>query len=262
MSLRVKEERLYVENQLGDNSLQAVFQGTVELPVNADGIARVVWVKGHPVISKIAAGEDQVRLQGAIDIQMVYVPEVLEGDTAELQRVEWPGAIPFDHYVEIVGVEPYMNAEAALEVVGCEYEVRADQRVVDLDVVVMAEARVKLSQSHGIISGAQVGPPKKLVFDEITINSRAPVLEVPFHKEITGIIELPEGADPIGKLLDVSCEAVIPPVEVFQGGMQIRGTTKVDLIYATTEGAVKRLVFEGQLPFEVDHQDASLKPEM
>ena len=36
-----------------------------------------MWVKGRPVVSKVTAGEDQVKPQGAIDIQMVYVPEVL-----------------------------------------------------------------------------------------------------------------------------------------------------------------------------------------
>ncbi|MGI6148099.1 MAG: DUF3794 domain-containing protein [Firmicutes bacterium] len=262
MSLRVKEERLYVENQLGDQSLQAVFQGTVELPTNAPEIARVVWVKGRPVVSKVTAGEDQVKLQGAIDIQMVYVPEVLEGDPVELQRVEWPGAVPFDHYVEIVGVEPHMAAHAAMEVVGCEYEVRSDQRVIDLDVVTQTSAMVRLSEAHTVITSAAVGPPKKLAVDEITINTRAPILEAPFHKEITGIVELPEDTDPMAKILDLNCQIVIPPVEVVQGGMHIRGTAAVDIIYTAVGGAVRRAVFENQLPFEVHHTDAVLKPEM
>lgn len=262
MSLRVKEERLYVENQLGDNSLQAVFQGTVELPVNAEGIARVVWVKGHPVISKIAAGEDQVKLQGAIDIQMVYVPEVLEGDIAELQRVEWPGAIPFDHYVEIIGAEPYMTAEAALEVIGCEYEVRPDGRVVDLDVLTLTKASIKLGQSHTVITAAAVGAPKKLVTDELTLNTRLPVVEVPFHKEITGILELPEEAESINKILDVRCELVLPPVEVQQGKMTITGTAEVELIYSAVGGGVRRVVFENMLPLEVDYSDSALEQDM
>lgn len=262
MSLRVREERLYVENQLGNSVLQAVFQGTVELPVNAEGIARVVWVKGHPVISKIAAGEDQVKLQGAIDIQMVYVPEVLEGDTAELQRVEWPGAIPFDHYVDIVGAEPYMTAEASLDVVGCEYEVRPDRRVVDLDVLTLVKASIKTGQSRNVITAAAVGAPKKLVTDELTLNTRIPILEVPFNKEITGMVELPEEADSISKILDVRCELIVPPVEVAQGKMTITGTTEVDLIYVAVGGGVRRVVFENQLPLEVDHHNPVLDQDM
>lgn len=262
MSLRVKEERLYVENQLGDNSLQAVFQGTVELPVHAEGIARVVWIKGHPVIAKVSAGEDQVQLQGAIDLEMVYVPEVLEGDVPELQRVKWPSAIPFDHYVEIVGVEPDMAADVSMEVLGCEYEVRSDQRVVDVDVITLTSAVVRQGQSHSVITSAAVGPPKKLAVDEITVNTRAAILEVPFHKEVTGVIELPEDADPIAKVLDVACTIVIPPVEVVQGAVHIRGAAAVDVIYTAPGGAVRRVVFENQLPFIVDHTDARLKPDM
>ena len=44
---------------------------------------------------------------------MVYVPEALEGDIPELQRVKWPESNPFDHYVELVGVEPHMAADVA-----------------------------------------------------------------------------------------------------------------------------------------------------
>ncbi len=262
MSLRVKEERLYVENQFGDSSLQAVFQGTVELPMHSEGIARVIWLKGHPVVSKVTAGEDQVKLQGAVDLEMVYVPEALEGDIPELQRVKWPGAIPFDHYVELVGVEPHMAADVSLEVIGCEYEVRPDQRVIDVDVITETSAVVRMGQAHSVITSASVGPPKKLAVDEITINTRAPIVEVPFHKEVTGVIELPEDGEPIGKVLDVDCTITVPPVEVTQGAMHIRGTAVVDVIYAAAGGAVRRFVLENQLPFVVDYSDASLKPDL
>jgi len=40
MSLRVREDCLIAENQLGENTLQAVFQGVVELPSLAAPIAR------------------------------------------------------------------------------------------------------------------------------------------------------------------------------------------------------------------------------
>ena len=84
MSLRVKEERLYVENQLGDQSLQAVSRDSGTAYKCSGNSSELCGVKGRPVVSKVTAGEDQVKLQGATDIQMVYVPEVLEGDPVEL----------------------------------------------------------------------------------------------------------------------------------------------------------------------------------
>ena len=41
-----------------------------------------------------------------------------------------------------------MAAHAAMEVVGCEYEVRSDQRAIDLDVVTQTSAMVRLSEAH------------------------------------------------------------------------------------------------------------------
>ena len=93
MSLRVREDRLIAENQIGENTLQAVFQGAVELPSLAAPIARVVWVKGYSMINTLAVDQDRVHIQGVIDIEMVYAPETLEGEPTLLEQVDWPGAL-------------------------------------------------------------------------------------------------------------------------------------------------------------------------
>lgn len=48
MSLSVREDRLVAVNRIGENTLQSVLQGTVELPGDAPPVERVVWVKAVP----------------------------------------------------------------------------------------------------------------------------------------------------------------------------------------------------------------------
>jgi len=48
MSLSVREDRLVAVNRIGENTLQSVLQGTVELPGDAPPVERVVWVKASP----------------------------------------------------------------------------------------------------------------------------------------------------------------------------------------------------------------------
>ncbi|HBG01873.1 MAG TPA: hypothetical protein DDW87_09925, partial [Firmicutes bacterium] len=95
MSLSVKESRLVAANRVGENTLQTVLQGKVDLPSTAAPVERIVWVKGTPVLQSFATDQDRVYVQGAIDLTMVYVPETLEDEPAGLKRVEWPGALPF-----------------------------------------------------------------------------------------------------------------------------------------------------------------------
>ena len=100
MSLSVKENRIVAANRVGENSLQTVLQGKVELPGTAAPVGRILWVKGVPTLHSSSVDQDRVYVQGAVDLAMVYAPETLGGEPAGLERVEWPGALPFDAHVE------------------------------------------------------------------------------------------------------------------------------------------------------------------
>ena len=127
MSLSVKENRLVAVNRVGENSLQTVLQGRVELPGTAAPAERIVWVKGRPRLESFTVDQDRVYVQGAIDLAMVYVPETLEDEPAGLKRVEWPGALPFDTHVEVIGAEPEMEADVELKTLACEWSLDGGQ---------------------------------------------------------------------------------------------------------------------------------------
>ena len=258
MSLRVREDRLIAENQIGENTLQAVFQGVVELPSLAAPIARIVWVKGYPMINTLIVDQDRVHIQGVIDIEMVYAPETLEGEPILLEQVDWPGALPFEHYVEVIGAEPGMVPEVDFTLLSCEWEVRSDQRLVDLDVITSTTVGVSQIQDYGVLTGASIIPPKKLITDELSLNTKIPLGELPFRKEISGILELPHDAENIAVILDLICKPVISGVELMRGKIRLQGMAAVDLIYASPDTSVHRLVFEGVLPFEYEYTHPKL----
>ena len=60
MSLKIKEEVLHVENMVGENTIQTVFQTALDLPGTAPSIGRVVWVKGDAVVTDSNVGLDKV----------------------------------------------------------------------------------------------------------------------------------------------------------------------------------------------------------
>ncbi|MGB4431336.1 MAG: DUF3794 domain-containing protein, partial [Limnochordia bacterium] len=135
MSLSVKESRIVAVNRVGENTLQTVLQGKVELPSTAAPIGRIIWVKGTPVVNSFTPDQDRVYVQGAVDLAMVYAPETLEDEPAGLKRVEWPGALPFDAHVEVIGADPASTVSIELAVLACEWELAAGQFSVDVDLI-------------------------------------------------------------------------------------------------------------------------------
>ncbi|NLO66160.1 MAG: DUF3794 domain-containing protein, partial [Firmicutes bacterium] len=188
MSLSVREDRLVAVNRIGENTLQSVLQGTVELPGDAPPVERVVWVKAVPRLESTATDQDRVYIQGVIDLSLVYAPETLEGDVAGLRRVEWPGALPFDHYVDVIGAEPDMAAEAAAVVLVCEWDLRAGQYSLDVELILATTARVFQKQEYTIISDVNAAHPVRLTADGFVLRPISPSLSFGVNKDVSAIL--------------------------------------------------------------------------
>jgi len=162
--------------------------------------------------------------------------------------------LPFDHYVEVIGAEPGMVPDVDFKILSlANGKSVADQRLIDLDVITSALARVSQTYEYNVLTSANITPPKKLITDDLGLNTRVPVGELPFRKEISGILELPPDAEKIETILDLSCKPVIPGFNLSQGKVSLQGMTTVDLIYQASDTSVHCLTFEGVLPFEYEH---------
>ncbi|HXK98006.1 MAG TPA: DUF3794 domain-containing protein [Limnochordia bacterium] len=166
MSLNIKEEVLHVESLVGENSAQTVLQTTLDLPASAPSIGRIVWIKPTVMISDTAAAADKVNLAGYIDLKMVYVAEDFDGGPPNYQSASYRQAITFSDYVEIIGAEEGMRAQAKAELIGLEWALKSDQRTVDVDVLVQFSARVKRQHRITAVTNASVKPPRKLAVEE------------------------------------------------------------------------------------------------
>lgn len=263
MSLSVKENRLVTVNQLGENTLQIVLQGKVELPSTAAPVGRIVWVKGTPVLQGWAAEQDGVSVQGVIDLVMVYVPETLEGEPAGLERVEWPGALPFDSHVEVIGTEPKMLAEVQAKILVCEWDLRSGQYSLDIDVILAVTARVAETKEYKIISDVNMAKPAKVQTDGVILDPAAPWVEVKVDKELTGIFELGgEGAPRLQSILALTAKAQMTEMQVTTGKMVVKGVTTLNVLYEAEDLAVKTAALAQVLPFEVTLEKPGIEPGM
>lgn len=262
MSLSVKENRVVAVNRVGENTLQTVLQGKVELPSTAAPVGRIVWVKGKPVVASFATDQDRVYVQGAIDLTMVYVPETLEDEPAGLERVEWPSALPFDTHVEVIGAEPEMNSEVEMTILACEWDLGAGQYSLDVDLIMAVTAKVDQVQNYTVISDVNIAQPIKLTTDGVVLNPLGKALRLPVDKEITGMLEFVEEENAVQTILDLNSSIQIEAVNFSEGKVEIEGHANLEFLYELDDLTVKHHSFKEVLPFELVFEKAQINSQM
>ena len=263
MSLSVKESRLVAVNRVGENTLQTVLQGKVELPSTAAPVERIVWVKGTPTVQSFTTDQDRVYVQGAIDLTMVYVPETLEDEPAGLKRVEWPGALPFDTHVEVIGAEPEMLAEVEMKTLACEWDLGGGQYSLDVDLIVAVVARVEQVREYVAISDVNMAQTVKLTTDGVVLHPLPLALNLAVDKEITGILEFSgEGIAPIETILEVMTKVQLQETEVSQGKLVAKGMASLKVLYEGEDLVVAVRDFAQALPFELVYENKEIQAGM
>ncbi|HHT67896.1 MAG TPA: DUF3794 domain-containing protein [Firmicutes bacterium] len=263
MSLSVKESRLVAVNRVGENTLQTVLQGKVELPGTAAPVERIVWVKGAPRLESFTTDQDRVYVQGAIDLSMVYVPETLEDEPAGLKRVEWPGALPFDTHVEVIGAEPEMMAEIEMKTLACEWDLSGGQYSLDVDLIVAVTARVQQLREYVAISDVNIAQGIKLTTDGAVLHPMPAALKFEVDKEITGILEFSgEGIAPVTTVLDMGATVELRETTIGEGRLVSQGVANLEVLYEGQDLTVGVREFRQVLPFELVFEDSAIMPGM
>ncbi|HHU60488.1 MAG TPA: DUF3794 domain-containing protein [Natronincola sp.] len=250
MSLSVKENRFMAINRLGENMLQTVLQGKVDLSAEKDPIGRVVWMKGEATVESFAVDQDRVYVQGEIDLSMVYEPETLGDEEAGLQRVEWPGALPFDHYVELIGAKPKMDAEVSVDILVCEWDLKSSQYSLDVDVILATKIQVYQQQGYSVIGDVNMAAPVKVNVDGLSLSPLLPVLKFPVKKEVTEMLDAEED-NPVKSVLDTSASLQIKETIIESGKAIIKGTADLNILCELADFSVQAITFENVLPFDI-----------
>jgi hypothetical protein len=263
MSLSVKENRIVAANRVGENSLQTVLQGKVELPGTAAPVGRILWVKGVPTLHSSSVDQDRVYVQGAVDLAMVYAPETLGGEPAGLERVEWPGALPFDAHVEVIGADSAAEASVDLAVLACEWELAPGQFAVDVDLILAITVTVDQVREFTAISSANLAKPAKLLTDGVVLDPAAPPVQLKVAKQITGMLEFgTDDDDLVRTILDLETKIKLDEPTFSEGTVEVKGWAALSLLYETEELTVKARDFSQVLNFELSFEDPKLEPGM
>ncbi len=252
MGLNVKEEVLHVETLVGDNSSQIVLQTTLDLPSSSPSIGRIVVVKGNMVINDLAVTADKVNFDGYIDLKLIYVADDYDIGPPSYQVIPFRQAIAFSDYVEVIGADEEMVAHIKADLLGIEWELQADQRAVNIDVLAQFLAIVKQKNTLQVVTNATIQPPKKLAVEDGNFTIQAHLESVTGSATVDQELTLPDGMGPISAILDHVARPRLDETKIGSEQILLNGNLDLDLLYLDEDGNVQSWTFENVFPFKIN----------
>ena len=246
MSLRLEMQKLTANVLVGENTAQTVIEGSITVPESEPAIGKALLAKATPHLVQTNVGEDQISVEGVLDVAFYYasiteteVPGELEEDAPaiileeRLEKGTFKGAFPFSFVLDVPGARSGMSAQARAVVENTSFEVHGDQRTVDIDTVVVFTASVSGSQELGFSNRAIASADVELQQQRVRITSVPAAGKCRVKME--GI--LPFGGKELpGKVLDLDFWAAAPPTVKLENGIaHVNAPLSCTLLYTAAE---------------------------
>lgn len=282
MNFRFEPRTVRMERPIGAATQQAVTEGSFELPASLPDIARIVRVEARPVVTEWEALENQVAVQGAVDLILIYAHEetapaaasgapagdieaesaygagdiladVLDDEPPEaevreaLYRHCWRRAAPFEAVLEIPGVHPRALVQLAVEPEAVDAELHSGGRRIAVEAVVAVTARASEEQ------------PVTVSVKSRSLPAEAAAVETPVlvehvtgrgdaHVSVDGVLAVLSEA-PCRRVVDVSAVARASQAIASPGQVTVAGVIDYQVLYVDDAGGLHSSRWEEQTPF-------------
>lgn len=223
----VEEELLRINDVIGENTIQTIVEGDVDLPAEKPPIERILKAQAELVGEpEITLSEDAVIVEGTLDVGIVYVAATEEED----QPVHFAEAqFDFSRVIEVPGAADEEDVSAFVDVT----VKRATAEEADVDTgetEVIVEFFTKVTEPIQITVVTDVKSDKVEIEREL-LRVEEVIGENTVSETITNNINLPGGKPDVEQILEanVSLLDVMPMVE--QGGVTIDGEIEGTVLY-------------------------------
>lgn len=275
MNFKFEPRTVRMERLIGTASQQAVTEGSFDLPASLPAITRVVRVEAHPVVTGWEALENQVAVQGAVDLVLIYAHEeeapaspagagdieaeagfdeddiLAEPSPPELREVlyrhRWRRAASFEVLLEVPGAGPQAAVEAWAEPETVDVELHSSGRRIDVEAVVTVGARAtEVVTATAPVKGrafpADAGASEALVLVEHVAGRSAASVSV------DGVLAL-QGDGSCRRVLDVQATARATQAIAAPGEVTVAGVVDYRVLYVDGAGELRTAAWTEQTPF-------------
>lgn len=232
MNFALQKENLDIENIMGEQSVETLIEGSIELSRQQEPIGRVISLGLIPRVLSKETIEGAVEIRGALDVDMLYEAE---GDGEEIYVAHYwqKQAIPFTYVAEVDGVAPPGVALVDVTLEEIEYEV-VNARLLEVDVVLGFDIKVTTMSTVNVVSGILTQKPDDFDISRETYLVEKMIGEKALQSTVNIIIEVPRENPAIDSILKPLVEAIVTDADIIDGKVRVRGIIESGIIYVST----------------------------
>ncbi len=220
-------EKLKVEHVVGEKTVQVVLKEEFTVPEPKPDIDKIISIDKTVKITDIQVIQDKVIIEGALNLQVVYVAALPEQPVHHTHV-----KLEFTQFAEILGAEPGMTARVNAKVVDIQGTVNP-RKVGVFEVAAVLHIFVKVTETKQI--DVMVEPPPGVVAKMETLRIEEVVTEGRAQVVVSGRFTVPAEKPPVDKILDVDAKVTITDKKILDGKVIVEGEVALQFIYVALE---------------------------
>ena len=202
MSLRIRDDFVQLESEIGSSTAQVVAGGTLTIPSSMPAADRVVKMSATARVKEYWHEEDRVNVEGVVSVNLIYAGQYDQGQ-AYYGSLQSPEVATFSHFIDIPGTLPGMSSTCTAAVLDLQPTLRSDNRTVDVDFVLEVYGSVVEGKELAYLTDVQLGFPEKLEVTKDTLRLQDVVGTGEARTELKDVLSIPIGGAPPVRVLEL-----------------------------------------------------------
>ncbi|MDI3509020.1 MAG: hypothetical protein PWP48_1078 [Clostridiales bacterium] len=208
-------------------STESVVEGDIIVSDMRPDIARVLWIDGTVNISSSEVIQDKVMIEGAIDFNIIYVPE---GEDGLPQNME--GSISFNQYMDVPGAKPKASCDLDVKLQYIDHALLNSRKldvkaIVAIDANIIDEIQLDIASDVNGLSDIEV-QRQGISLTKVVGSGSSQVL-------LRQGVELPDDKPSIKELIYYKIKPLISDFTVLDNRVNINGILHIFALYVTEE---------------------------
>ncbi|HHY47978.1 MAG TPA: DUF3794 domain-containing protein [Firmicutes bacterium] len=261
--LKVTKELLKVEDVVGEQASQVVVTERVAVPEEKPDIQSVISVEGRTRLTDVQILDDQVVVEGAVDVNVMYAAAV--GDTSGVTRLPvhfMEAKLRFTHVVEVPGARSGMHVQVTVEQETIDYDL-IDARTISIDAVVKITVKVTATKQMEVVTDVT---SKTVVVDveKRLLKVQDVVGEDTAQVMLKESLQVPREKPNIDRIIRIDESVKVEETRIIAGKAIVEGTIRLQTLYVaqTAEGDQPVHHMDHQVKFTQYVEIPGAEPEM
>lgn len=237
MLLNLSKEKVCVNKIVGQKLESIVVEGDIIVPDIKPDILNTISASGNICIYKKEAMDGKIRIDGGINIYLVYLPDSEEGGVRSLSTV-----LDFSKIVDFDDCKTGMNIDDNIFIKAIECKILNGRKV---SIKVILDENIKLYQNEDIEFVNEIEEMKNLekLEEELSINSLLGFGTTHSYAKETITID---PLDNLAEILKVDINIINKDNKISYNKVLCKAETLVKLMYLTDDGRIKTV--ENRIP--------------